>query len=55
MSDNKKLAIKLFSGKSKKGNEYTAVKVCIGDWEGMIFPRTTFEMNYIKQILQENK
>lgn len=52
MSDNKKITVELYDGTSKKGNNFTAIKVCIGDWSGLLFPRTSFELNYIKQVLE---
>lgn len=44
--------IDIVSGKSKKtGKEYEAVRVQIGDWSSLLFPRTRFEMEYIKRVI----
>lgn len=45
--------IEIISGKSQKtGKSYEAIKLTIGDWSSLVFPRSSFEMNYIKSILE---
>lgn len=34
-----------------KGKEWKALKITVGDWTKVIFPDSTFEMNYIESIL----
>lgn len=42
----------IYKGTSKKtGGSFEALKLKIGDWETLIFPRTKFEMDYIKKQL----
>ena len=42
--------VELVKGRSKAGKDYTAVKVCIGEYETLIFP-TKFELKYITSVL----
>lgn len=38
--------------KSKKtGNTFEAIELHIGEWNTLVFPRTRFELNYIKSVL----
>lgn len=47
------VTVEIITGKSKKtGNDYSAVKLTIGDWSQLVFPRSAFEMDYIKQQLE---
>ena len=47
--------VELYTGKSKKtGKDFEAIKVTIGDWSSLVFPRSGFELNYIKKVLGEN-
>ena len=47
--------VELYEGKGKKtGKEFQAIKVTIGDWSGLLFPRSAFEWNYIKKVLGKN-
>ena len=56
MSDNNKIFVEKYVGKSKKsGKEFNAVKLCIGDWNTLIFPRSRFEAEYIFKVLDNNK
>lgn len=51
---NTSLSVSLVDGKSKKtGKSYTAIKLEIGEWNTLVFPRSQFELNYIKKILEE--
>lgn len=44
--------VKIVSGVSKKtGNPWTALRVTVGEWSTLIFPKTTFEMDYLKKNL----
>lgn len=52
MNENVNLEIVDGIGK-KSGKAYTALKLTIGDWSTLVFPRSAFEMNYIKDILSE--
>lgn len=49
------IIVDIVKGKSKKtGKEYEAIKLAIGDWSTLVFPRSPFEMNYIKKVLNAN-
>ena len=44
--------IELVQATSKKtGNPYTAVKITIGEWSTMVFPKGTMERNYLIKAL----
>lgn len=44
--------VEIIEGESKKtGKAYQAIKLTIGDWSSLVFPRSSFEMNYIKGVL----
>lgn len=48
----KNYTVSIFNGKSKKDNTpYEALQVKIGDWDTLIFVKTKFELEYIKQQL----
>lgn len=48
--------LEIVNGKSNKtGKEYKALKVSIGDWSTLVFPRSRFEMNYIESYMKEHK
>ncbi len=50
--ENKSVHIEHVTGKSKKtGKEYNAVKLSIGDWSTLVFPRSSFEAKYIFDII----
>lgn len=52
---NNKISISEYKGTSKKtGKEYRAIKLEIGDWNTLVFPRSEFEYNYIKGILENH-
>lgn len=52
MKDDK-ITVELYEGKGKKsGKEFHAVKVNIGKWAGLCFPRSTFEWDYIKSVYE---
>lgn len=52
MSDNNKIFVEKYVGKSKKsGKQFTAIKLSIGDWNTLVFPRSQFELNYIFKVL----
>lgn len=55
--DINEVKVELISGTWKKDETKTwsAVKVTVGTWSTMIFPKTSFEMDYIKTILGEQK
>ena len=42
----------IIRGTSKKGNQYEALKVKIGEYQALLFP-TRIEMMYIKSILRK--
>lgn len=53
MNDN--INVEIVDGIGKKsGKPYTAVKLTIGDWSSLVFPRSAFEMNYIKDVMSES-
>lgn len=46
------ITVEVQTFKSKKtGNNYEALKLSIGEWSTIVFPRTRFELNYIKSFL----
>lgn len=46
-------SIKLHTAISKKsGKEYTAVAVQVGRWRALVFPKSSFEMDYLKEQLE---
>lgn len=48
--------VEIVAGTSKKtGKEYKAIKLSIGDWSQLVFPRSAFEMDYIINQLEEGK
>lgn len=51
MSNN--INVTIFKGKSKKGNQFEALRVKVGDYEGLLFP-TKIELLYIKNQLKNN-
>lgn len=50
---NKDIKVEHVKGKSKKGNDYDAIRLSIGDWSSLVFPRTRFECNYVFSILDD--
>jgi len=48
-------SISIVSGKQKKdpSKSWYAVKVVVGEWSTLIFPKTSFETNYLKKCLGE--
>lgn len=50
---NENVTVEIITGTSKKtGKEYEAIKLSIGDWSQLVFPRSAFELDYIKQQLE---
>lgn len=44
--------VSIHNGKSKKtGKPFQCIKLEIGEWSTLVFPRSSFELNYIKSIL----
>lgn len=52
MDNDKKIVVSKYSGTSKLGVEFTAIKLQIGRWETLIFPKTKFEKDYIFDIIE---
>lgn len=49
---NNTISVSLIEGKGKKsGKPYKAIKLEIGDWSTLVFPRSQFELNYITGVL----
>lgn len=49
------ITVDIVKGKSKKtGKDYEAIKLSIGEWSSLVFPRSPFEMNYIKKVITAN-
>lgn len=47
--------IDIITGESKKtGKPYEAIKVTIGEWSSLVFPRSRFEMDYIKNYMENH-
>lgn len=45
-------SISIYSAVSKKTNKpYTAISVKIGEWSTLIFPKSPFELKYLKEQL----
>ena len=45
--------IEIYNGKAKEtGNPFTALKITIGTWSTLYFPKTKFEMDYIKKYIE---
>jgi len=42
--------VELIKGK-KNGREWEAIKLTIGEWSTLIFPKSSFEMKHIKDTL----
>lgn len=40
-----------FEGKNKEGRPYSAIKLAIGDYETLLFPRSRMELNYLNNII----
>jgi len=54
--ENTTLKIEITGGKSKKtGKEWKGVKITIGDWTTLVFPKTKFETDYITKVIEANK
>lgn len=54
MKKSNDVLVEVVTGQSKKGNTYEAIKLTIGDWDTLVFPRSQFEMNYIKEVLSDD-
>ena len=54
---NEQVDVTIISGKQKKDPSKTweAVSVKVGDWSTIIFPKSKFEMDYIKSVLEGEK
>lgn len=51
--ENSDINVEIVEGTGKKtGKPYSAIKLTIGDWSSLVFPRSSFEMNYIKGVLE---
>jgi hypothetical protein len=49
------VSVQLFEGVSKKsGKPYKAIKITIGKWSKLVFPRSAFELDYITEILSKS-
>jgi len=45
-------SIGIHDGVSKKtGNPYSAISIKVGEWSTLIFPKSSFEMKYIREQL----
>lgn len=54
MTNEGNIKVELHNGTGKKsGKEYHAVKVTIGHWTGMVFPRSNFEWEYIQRAYND--
>lgn len=51
---NNTIKLNIKEGVSKKTNKpYKCLELVIGDWKGLVFPRSSFEMDYIEKIIGE--
>lgn len=50
--DDEKTLVEIVEGESKeqKGRKWRAVRLTIGDWSTLIFPKSKFEMDYIENL-----
>lgn len=49
---NNEITVAVKTLKSKKtGNNFEVLELKIGEWNTLVFPRTRFELNYIKSVL----
>lgn len=56
MNNEGNIKVELHTGQSKKsGKDYHAVKVSIGRWSGMVFPRSNFEWDYIQRAYNDEE
>lgn len=46
------MQVKIVKGTSKKGNQYEAIRVSIGEYESLLFP-TRAELAYIKGLIRD--
>jgi len=47
-------SISIVSGHSKKTDkDWTAISIKVGEWSQLIFPKSSFEMKYIREQLGE--
>lgn len=54
--DNTEIKVEIVTGTNKETKkDWKAIKVFIGDWTQLIFPRTKFEMDYIEKVLAEQE
>lgn len=49
--------VTIYNGESRKDKKpFKAVRVEVGEWSQLIFPRSSFELSYIEQqLIKENK
>jgi len=54
---NSNIKVEIVSGhwKSDETKTWEAVKVTVGDWSTIIFPKSQFETKYIKDYLENKK
>lgn len=55
MDNEQRIKVSKYKGTSKLGVEFTAIKLQIGKWETLIFPKTKFEKDYIFDIIEKNE
>lgn len=46
--------VEIISGK-KNDREWKGLKLTVGEWTTVIFPKSRFELDYIEKFLEENK
>lgn len=47
--------VTIYNGESKKtGKPYKAIRVEVGEWSQLIFPKSSFEMDYIEKVMKES-
>lgn len=51
-----KIYVEHYVGESQRtGKEYNAIRLTIGDWNTLIFPKSSFESKYIFGILDSKE
>lgn len=63
MNDNNTISLEIVTGKQKKNpsQEWTALKVTIGEWTKLVFVndknpliRSNFELDYIEKVIEKS-
>jgi len=51
-NDGTPASIEIFEGTSKKsGKPYTAISIKVGKWSTLVFAKSSFELDYLREVL----